>query len=125
MSARTSPHSSCPTGGTPRSRTAPENLKDTGLARLPFHDYQANQLWLELAVVATLLLGALALLVEDDQLAVAEPRRLRYALLAVAAPGRCPAAALPRASSTLPGYAGSSSMPPGPGRTTPWAATRH
>ncbi|MDP8932117.1 MAG: transposase [Actinomycetota bacterium] len=62
-----------------------KNLKDTGLARLPFHDYDANRLWLELVIVAALLLAALQVLVDDDELAVAQPRRLRYTLVHVAA----------------------------------------
>jgi hypothetical protein len=62
-----------------------KNIKDTGLSRLPFSDYDANQLWIELVLLADLLLTALQILTEDDELAVAEPRRLRYALLHVAA----------------------------------------
>jgi hypothetical protein len=61
------------------------NLKDTGLSRLPFSDYGANQTWVELVLLADLLLTALQTLTGDDELAVAEPRRLRYALLRVAA----------------------------------------
>jgi hypothetical protein len=62
-----------------------KNLKDTGLSRLPFSDYDANRTWVELVLLADLLLTALQVLVEDDELAVAEPRRLRYTLLHVAA----------------------------------------
>lgn len=62
-----------------------KNLKDTGLARLPFANYNANRTWFELVLLATLLLIALQQLVDDDELRVAEPRRLRYALLHVAA----------------------------------------
>ncbi len=62
-----------------------KNLKDTGLARLPFHAWDANQVWVELVAVAGLLLAALQVLVDDDDLAVAEPRRLRYTLLHIAA----------------------------------------
>jgi hypothetical protein len=62
-----------------------KNLKDTGLSRLPFSDYDANQAWVELVLLADLLLTALQVLVDDDELAVAEPRRLRYTLLHIAA----------------------------------------
>ena len=63
-----------------------KQLKDTGLSRLPFSDYDANRVWFELVLLAALLLAGLRHLVADDpQLAVAEPRRLRYTLLNVAA----------------------------------------
>lgn len=62
-----------------------KNLKDTGLSRLPFSDYDANRTWVELVLLADLLLTALQVLTDDDELAVAEPRRLRYTLLHVAA----------------------------------------
>jgi hypothetical protein len=62
-----------------------KNLKDCGLSRLPFSDWDANRTWVELVLLADLLLTALQVLVEDDELAVAEPRRLRYTLLHVAA----------------------------------------
>ncbi len=62
-----------------------KNLKDTGLSRLPFRAWNANRLWVELVLLAAVLLVALQQLVNDDQLRVAEPRRLRYALLHVAA----------------------------------------
>jgi hypothetical protein len=62
-----------------------KNLKDTGLSRLPFSDHDANQTWVELVFLADLLLTALQTLTGDDELAVAEPRRLRYTLLHVAA----------------------------------------
>lgn len=62
-----------------------KNLKDCGLSRLPFSNWDANRTWVELVLLADLLLTALQNLVEDDELAVAEPRRLRYTLLHVAA----------------------------------------
>lgn len=62
-----------------------KNLKDTGLSRLPFSDYDANQAWIELVLLADLFLAALQHLSGDDELAVAEPRRLRYTLLHIAA----------------------------------------
>jgi hypothetical protein len=62
-----------------------KNLKDTGLSRLPFHDFDANRVWVELVQIAALLLAGLQSMIDDDELAVAEPRRLRYTLLHVAA----------------------------------------
>jgi hypothetical protein len=62
-----------------------KNLKDTGLSRLPFANYDANRLWVELVLLAAVLLVAVQQLVDDDELRVAEPRRLRYTLLNVAA----------------------------------------
>jgi hypothetical protein len=62
-----------------------KNLKDTGLSRLPFSDYDANRTWIELVMLADLLLVALQTLTGDDELAVAVPRRLRYTLLHIAA----------------------------------------
>lgn len=63
-----------------------KNLKDTGLGRLPFGAWHANQVWFELVLLAALLLAALTTLIDDDNdLSVAEPRRLRYTLLAIAA----------------------------------------
>jgi hypothetical protein len=62
-----------------------KNLKDTGLGRLPFSNYNANRAWVELVLLAAVLLAALQTLIENPELAVAEPRRLRYTLLHIAA----------------------------------------
>ena len=62
-----------------------KNLKDTGLSRLPFGAYDANRAWVQLVLLAAVLLAALQQLIDDDELRVAEPRRIRYALLHVAA----------------------------------------
>jgi hypothetical protein len=62
-----------------------KNLKDTGLSRLPFRAWYANRLWVELVLLAAVLLVAVQQLIDDNELAIAEPRRLRYALLNVAA----------------------------------------
>jgi len=63
-----------------------KNLKDTGLSRLPFGAWHANLVWFELTLLAAVLLAALqTLITTDDSLARAEPRRLRYTLLAIAA----------------------------------------
>jgi hypothetical protein len=61
------------------------NDKDTGLRKLPFHDYALNEVWLELVLIAhNLLVWTQTLLLAGD-LAKAEPKRLRYRLLHVAA----------------------------------------
>lgn len=61
------------------------NDKDTGLRKLPFHDYALNEVWLELVLIAhNLLVWTQTLLLTGD-LAKAEPKRLRYRLLHVAA----------------------------------------
>ena len=59
--------------------------KDTGMANLPFKDFTQNATWLELVLIAQDLLSwTQALLLEGD-LARAEPKRLRYRLLHMAA----------------------------------------
>jgi hypothetical protein len=62
-----------------------KQLKDCGLNRLPLTDYTANRVWFEQILVASLLLAGLRVLIDDKELSVAEPRRLRYTLLHVAA----------------------------------------
>jgi len=62
-----------------------KQLKDCGLTRLPLTDYNANRVWFEQILVASLLLAGLRVLIQDPELSVAEPRRLRYTLLHVAA----------------------------------------
>jgi hypothetical protein len=57
------------------------NDKDTGLRKLPFHDYALNEVWLELVLIAhNLIVWTQRLLLTGD-LAKAEPKRLRYRLL--------------------------------------------
>jgi Transposase DDE domain group 1 len=59
--------------------------KDTGLAKFPFKQFALNQVWLEIVLLAhDLIVWAQALLL-DDELQQAEPKRLRYRLLHVAA----------------------------------------
>jgi hypothetical protein len=61
--------------------------KASGLANLPFADFDANDLWLTLVGVAqTLVCWAQTLLLDDPHLKVAEPKTLRYRLWHV--PGR-------------------------------------
>jgi hypothetical protein len=58
--------------------------KDTGLAKLPFKDFQMNQIWLELVMTAHNLISWAKTLLLEGTLAKAEPKRLRYRLLHVA-----------------------------------------
>jgi hypothetical protein len=59
--------------------------KDTGLAKLPFKEFALNEVWLEIVILAhDLIVWSQALLL-DGELAKAEPKRLRYRLLHVAA----------------------------------------
>jgi CTP:molybdopterin cytidylyltransferase MocA len=60
-------------------------LRDTGLDRMPFRSFAANQAWLELVLAATDLLAWLRLVALDGDLARAEPKTLRYRLLHAAA----------------------------------------
>jgi hypothetical protein len=55
--------------------------KDTGLNNFPFHNFAANQAWLEIVLGACDLLAWTQLLCLDGELAKAEPKRLRYCLL--------------------------------------------
>ncbi|HEX2708847.1 MAG TPA: transposase, partial [Solirubrobacterales bacterium] len=59
--------------------------KDTGLAKLPFRDFALNAVWLELVGLAHDLLAWTQALALSGELAVCEPKRLRYRLLHVAA----------------------------------------
>lgn len=59
--------------------------KDTGLANLPFRNFDANAAWLELVLIAQdLLVWTQRLLLTGTELARCEPKRLRYRLLHVA-----------------------------------------
>ncbi len=59
--------------------------KDTGLAKLPFRNFEHNAVWLELVLAAHDLIAWTQALVLSGELARAEPKRLRYRLLHVAA----------------------------------------
>ena len=61
------------------------NDKDTGLRNLPFRDFEHNRVWLQLVLIAHDLLCWTQRLLLDGELAKAEPKRLRYRLLHVAA----------------------------------------
>ena len=59
--------------------------KDTGLAKFPFKAFAMNEVWLEIVMLAHDLIVWTQALVLDGDLAKAEPKRLRYRLLHVAA----------------------------------------
>jgi hypothetical protein len=59
--------------------------KDCGLGRLPSREFAINQAWCTAAAIAADLIGWLQLVALDGELAVAEPKRLRYRLLHTAA----------------------------------------
>ena len=60
------------------------NDKDTGLRNLPFRDFEHNRVWLEIVRIAHDLIAWTQRLLLSDDLAKAEPKRLRYRLLHVA-----------------------------------------
>jgi hypothetical protein len=59
--------------------------KDTGMAKLPFRGFDMNAVWLEISLIAQDLLAHTQALGLTGELATAEPKRLRYRLLHVAA----------------------------------------
>lgn len=59
--------------------------KDTGLHNLPYRDLPANQIWVEIVLLAHTLLAATQQLALTGEHKVAEPKKLRLHLLAVAA----------------------------------------
>jgi len=59
--------------------------KDTGLSKFPFKAFALNEVWLEIVMLAHDLIVWTQALVLDGELAKAEPKRLRYRLLHVAA----------------------------------------
>ena len=59
--------------------------KDTGLGKLPFKAVAMNEVWLEIVMLAHDLIVWTQALCLDGELAKAEPKRLRYRLLHVAA----------------------------------------
>jgi hypothetical protein len=61
------------------------NDKDTGLRNMPFRDFEHNRVWLMLVGIAHDLLVWTQRLLLTGELARAEPKRLRYRLLHVAA----------------------------------------
>lgn len=59
--------------------------KQTGIENLPFRDFDHNAVWLELSLIAQDLIAWTQHLALDDELAVCEPKTLRYRLLHTAA----------------------------------------
>jgi hypothetical protein len=59
--------------------------KDTGYGRFPSRHFAINAVWLQLALMAADLLAWTQTMLLDGDLAVAEPKKLRYRLLHVAA----------------------------------------
>ncbi len=59
--------------------------KDTGLNRFPSRDYTINTAWLSVVMIATDLLAFTQTLLLTGEMARAEPKKLRYRLLHVAA----------------------------------------
>jgi hypothetical protein len=59
--------------------------KQTGLENLPFREFAHNQVWLEIALIAQDLIAWTQALAFDGDLAVCEPKTLRYRLLHTAA----------------------------------------
>ena len=55
--------------------------KDSGLENLPFRDFDANAVWVELVLLAQDLVFYAQTLCLDGELARCEPKRLRYRLL--------------------------------------------
>lgn len=58
--------------------------KETGMRNLPFHDFTANEAWLELSLISQDLLAFAKVLCLTGALAKAEPKRLRQRLFHVA-----------------------------------------
>jgi len=61
------------------------NDKQTGLANLPFRDFEHNRVWLKLVLIAHDLIAWTQTLLLEGELARCEPKRLRYRLLHTAA----------------------------------------
>jgi hypothetical protein len=61
-----------------------KDSKDTGLAKLPFRDFQMNAVWLELVLAAHDLITWTKALLLTGELASSQPKRLRHRMLHVA-----------------------------------------
>jgi hypothetical protein len=61
-----------------------KTLKATGAGHLPFHHFQANAAWFELALLAHDIMVWAQQLLLDGEHRIAEPKRLRYRILHVA-----------------------------------------
>src|SRR5205085_353375 len=71
-----------PRGALHRGRGDAENLirgaKQTGLENLPFREFALNAVWLELSLIAQDLIAWTQRLCLTGELAICEPRALRY-----------------------------------------------
>ncbi|MBK7622385.1 MAG: transposase [Kineosporiaceae bacterium] len=85
-----------------------KHTKACGAQRLPSKDYHRNAAWLQLVALAVTLLAWLKLIALDDDLAVAEPKTLRFRLLA--APARLVTHARHRILKIPPGWAWASDL---------------
>ena len=61
-----------------------KTLKATGANYLPFHNFDANAAWFELALIAHDIIVWTQLLSLDGEHRICEPKRLRYRILHVA-----------------------------------------
>jgi Transposase DDE domain group 1 len=61
-----------------------KTLKATGASYLPFHNFDANTTWFEVALTAHDIIVWTQLLTLDDEHQICEPKRLRYRILHVA-----------------------------------------
>jgi Transposase DDE domain group 1 len=72
-----------------RARASTEDriraAKQTGLENLPFRDFNHNQVWLEISLIAQDLIAFTQQLALDGEHAICEPKTLRYRLLHTAA----------------------------------------
>ena len=109
------------------------NDKDTGLRNLPFRDFEHNRVWLALVGLAHDLIVWTQRLLLSGELAKAEPKRLRYRLLHIAARLafharsarlRLPAS-WPWAADLAAAFAASKRCPTGLTRTRPATTTKH
>jgi DDE family transposase len=94
--------------------------KQTGLANLPFRDFDHNAVWLEIALIAQDLTAWTQHLALDGDLAVCEPKTLRYRLLHTAGRLACharratlrPQATWPWAPALATAFARLAALPP-------------
>jgi hypothetical protein len=71
--------------GRARAEDHIRNDKDTGMRNLPFRDFEHNRVWLQIVRIAHDLIVWTQRLLLSGELARAEPKRLRYRILHVAA----------------------------------------
>ena len=97
----------------PRSRNAEDRIraaKQTGLDNLPFREFDLNAVWMELSLIAQDLIAWTQQLALDGELAICEPKALRYRLLHTA--GRLAFTRAARSCACKPAGHGPTSSPP-------------